>query len=205
MFFGQKHSKLSKIYSMEPRLYPFTTDRVEVVKKLVQKQQNHSKICMSAGISKNVKSWNLRCNWKIWSRIFSTDLGHMFEMNSGNEFRVMWRGTGPHEPRFPHDLVPIDLLKMYTVLIEYNSASDTKAPLLRFTPFNSKLKPEDVITTGQYMNYQTFRNSKFRLHLKNSFHSSHIDLKDTSDEFFFVFIGITRHVLMFREAFNNHF
>ena len=175
MFFDQKRSKPSEIYSMEPHLYPLTTDRVEVIKEFIQKHQNHSKICMSTGISKNVKSWDLLCNCRIWSRIFSTDLGHMFEMNSGKEFILMWSGTRPHDPRFAHDFVPIHSLRMYTDLIEYNSSSDTKAPLLRFSPFNSELKPEDVKTTGHYMNYQTFSTLKFRAHLKNWFHSSHID------------------------------
>ena len=55
---------------------------------------------------------------------------------------------------------------IYTALIEYNILGDTKNPLLRCFPFISKLKAGDIITTGQYMNYQTFRNLQFRPLLK---------------------------------------
>ena len=56
------------------------------------------------------------------------------------------------------------------------------------------------------MNYQTFSNLQFRPLLKNSFHSKHIDLRDPSGEKIpFVFVGITRLVLMFRKASNIHF
>ena len=55
------------------------------------------------------------------------------------------------------------------------------------------------------MNYQTFSNLQFRPLLKNSFHSIHIDLRDTSGEKIpFVSVGMTRLVLMFRKASNIH-
>ena len=93
-----------------------------------------------------------------------------------------------------------------TDLIEYNIVGNTKAPLHRCFPFISKLKSGDIITTGQYMNYQTISNLQFRPLLKNSSHSIHIDLRDTSSEKIpFVSVGITRLVLMFRKASNIHF
>ena len=53
------------------------------------------------------------------------------------------------------------------------------------------------------MNYHTFSNRQFRPLLKNSFHSIHIDLRDTSGEKTpFVSVGITRFVLMFQKASN---
>ena len=56
------------------------------------------------------------------------------------------------------------------------------------------------------MNYQTFSNLQFRPLPKNSFHSIHIDLRDTSGEKIpFVSVGITRLVLIFRKASNIHF
>ena len=56
------------------------------------------------------------------------------------------------------------------------------------------------------MNYQTFSNLQFRPLLKNSFHSIHIDLRDTSgDKIPFVSVGVTRFVLMFRKVINIHF
>ena len=95
---------------------------------------------------------------------------------------------------------------MYTDLIEYNIVGDTKASLLRCFPFISKLKSGDILTTGQYMNYQTFSNLQFRPLLKNSPNSIHIDLRDTSGEKTpFISVGITRLVLMFTRASNIHF
>ena len=117
----------------------------------------------------------------------------------------MLRGKGPHKPEFAYD-IRIHLLMTYTELIEYNIVGDTKAPLLRCFPFFSKLKPGDIVTTGQYMNYQTFSNLQFRPLLKNSFHSIHIDVRDTSGEKIpFLSVGITRLFLMFRKASNIDF
>ena len=90
---------------------------------------------------------------------------------------------------------------IYSDLVEYNIVGDTKAPLLRFFPFIWTLKGGDIITTGQYMNYQTFSDLQFRPLLNNSFHSILIDLRDTSDEKIpFAPVGITRLVLMFRKV-----
>ena len=54
---------------------------------------------------------------------------------------------------FAYDLVCVHFFMIYTDLIEYNIVGDKKAPLLRGFPFFSKLKAEDIITTGQYKNY----------------------------------------------------
>ena len=110
------------------------------------------------------------------------------------------QGKGPHEPKFAYDIVRIHSLMIYTDIVEYNIVGDTKAPLLRCFSFISKLKSGDVITFGQYMCYQPFSNLQFRRLLKNSFHSVHIDLRDTSGEKIpFVSVGITRLLLMFRK------
>ena len=116
------------------------------------------------------------------------------------------KGKGPHEPQFAYDIVPIFSLMIYSDLVEYNIVGDTKAPLLRHFPSISKLKGGDIITAGQYINYQTFSNLQFRPLLKNSFHSIHFDLRDTSGEKLpFVSVGITRLVLMFRKVSSIHF
>ena len=116
------------------------------------------------------------------------------------------KGKGPYEPQFANDSVRIPSLMIYSDLVEYNIVGDTETPLLRCFPFISKLKGGDIITTGQYMNYQTFSNLQFRPLLKNSFHSEHIDLRDTSVEKIpYVSVGITRLVLMFREVSSIHF
>ena len=95
---------------------------------------------------------------------------------------------------------------IYTDLIEHNIFGDTKAPLMRCFLFNSELKAGDSITTGQYLNYQTFSNLKFRSLLYNSFQSIHIDLRSTSGERIpLVSVGIARLVLMFRKASNIEF
>ena len=133
-------------------------------------------------------------------------MGHIFGNNVGNEFGKLMIGKGPHEPEFVHDIVLIHWLMIYSDIVEYNIVGDTKAPLLRCFLFISKLKGGDIITTGQYMNYQTFSNLQFRPLLKNSFHSIHINLRDPSGEKIpFVSVGITRLVLMFRKASNIHF
>ena len=112
-------------------------------------------------------------------------------------------GKRPHEPTFAYDSVRINSLMIYTEIVEYNIVGDTKAPLLRCSPFISKLKSGDIKTTGQYMNYQTFSNLPFRRLLRNIFHSIHIHLRDTSGEkISFVSVGITRLVLMFRKVFD---
>ena len=115
-------------------------------------------------------------------------------------------GKGPHKPLSAYDSVRIRSLMIYTDIVEYNIAGDTKAPLLRCFPFLSKVKSGHVITTGQYMNYQTFSNLQFRRLLKSSFHSVHIDLRDTSGEKIpFVSVGKTKIVLMFRKVSDFYF
>ena len=132
---------------------------------------------------------------------FSTDWGHIFGGDVRKDFGKLMSGKGPQEATFANDFVRINSLMIYTDIIEYNFVGDTKALLLRCFPFRSKLKSGDIITTGQYMNYQTFSKLQLRRLLKNSFHSRHIDLRDTSgEEVHFVSVGKTRLVLMFRKV-----
>ncbi len=137
--------------------------------------------------------------------IFSTDLGHIFGGDVRDDSGILMRGKEPHEPTFAYDIVRIHSLLIYTDIVEYNIVGDTKALLLRCFLLISKLKSGDIMTTGQYMNYQTFTNLQFRRLLKNSFHSIHIDLQDTSGEKIpFVLVGITRLALMFRKVSDIH-
>ena len=111
-----------------------------------------------------------------------------------------------NEPEFPYDIARINSFRMNTDLIEYKTVGDTKPPLKRCFPFISKLKSGDIITFGQYMNYQTFSNLQFGQLLKKSFHSIHIDLSDTSGgKTPFVSVGISRLVLMFKKASKSRF
>ena len=123
--------------------------------------------------------------------LFSTEMGHIFGSTVGNEFGVMLRGKGLHKPEFAYDIARINSLVIYTDLIEYNIVGDTKAPLMRFFPFFSKLKAGDIITTGEYMNYQTFSNLQSRPLLKNSFHVIYIDLRDTSGEKYPLYLSVS--------------
>ena len=173
---------------------------------LIHERHNHSENCNTVKVSRSPQKVDIYlANEKSGLVFFRTDQGHIFGSNVGTEFGEMLRGKGPHEPEFAYD-VRMHSLMIYTDLIEYNIVGDTKAPLLCCFPFVSKLKAGDNITTGQYMNYQTFSNLQFRPLLKNFFHSNHIDLRDTSGEkIHFVSVGITCFVLMFRKLSNIHF
>ena len=137
---------------------------------------------------------------------FSTDLWHIFGSIVGDKFGVMLRGKGPHKQEFANAIVhhtpSHDIHRPDWVQNRWrHKGSITVLPF-----FFSKLKSGDIITTGQYMSYQTFSNLQFRSLLKNSFHSIHIDSRDTSGaKIPFVFVYITRLVLMFRKASNIHF
>ena len=207
MFFDKKLSKPSEFYYLEPGLYPSITDIVEAMNILIQERHNHSENCIKVKVSRRTQKVQFKlANEGSGLAFLITVPGHTFGRIVGIEFGVMLRGKRPHKPEFAYDIVRIHSLMIYTDLIEYNFVGDTKVPLLCCFPFISKLKPGDIITTGQYMNYQTFSNRQFRPLLKNSFHSIRIDLRHTSAEKIpFVSVGITRLVLMFRKASNIHF
>ena len=206
-FFDEELLKSTSIYNLEPGLYTSITDIVEAMNGLIQERNNHNEACITVKVSRRTqKVVILLANDTTGLALSSTDLGHIFGNNVGNEFGVLIIGKGPHEPKFAYDIVRIHSLMIYSDLVEYNIVGYTKVPLLRCFPFISKLKAGDIITTGQYMNYQTFSNLQFRPLLKNSFHSIHIDLRDTSGEKIpFLSVGITRLVLMFRKVSNIHF
>ena len=206
-FFEEKVSKSTSTYNLEPGLYTSITDIVEAMNTLIQERNNHNETCITVKTSRRTqKVVIMLANDTSGLAFCSTDLGHIFGNNVENEFEVLMIGRGPHEPEFAYDIVRIHSLMIYSDLIEYNIVGDTRTHLLRCFPFISKLKGGDIVTTGQYKNYQTFSNLQFRPLLKNSFHSIHIDLRDTSSEKTpLVHVGITRLVLMFRKMSNNHF
>ena len=206
-FFDEKLSKFTSTYNLKPGLYTSITDIVEAMNTLIQERNNHNETCISVKVSRrSQKVVIILANDTSGLAFCSADLGHIFGNNVGNQFGVLMKGKGPHEPQFAYDIVRIHSLMIYGDLVEYSIVGDTKAPLLRCSPFISKLKGGDIITTGQYMNYQTFSNLEFRPLLKNSFHSIHIDLRDTSGEKVpFVSVRIARLVLMFRKVSSIHF
>ena len=191
-FFDKKLSKSSEFYYLEPDLYPSNTDIVEAMNTLIQGRHNHSENCIIVKVSRRTqKVETYIANEGSGPALFSTDLGHIFGSNVGNEVGVMLRGQGPHKPKFAYNLVRTHSSMIYTDLIEYKIVGDTKAPLLRCFPFILKLKSADIITTGQYMNYQTFSNLQFRPLLKNYFHSIHIDLRHTSCKKYPLYLSVT--------------
>ena len=194
MFFDKNFPKSSEFYYLETGVYPSITDIVEAMNILIQERHNHSENCIKVRVSRKTQKFEIYfANEASGLAFFSTDLGHIFGGNVGNDFGVMLRGKGAHKPEFAHNIVRIHSLIIYADLIEYNIVGDTKVPLLRCFPFISKLKSADIITTGQYMIYQTFSNLQFRPLLKNSFNSIHIDLRDTSvQKIPFVSVGIAR-------------
>ena len=113
--------------------------------------------------------------------IQSGDLSHIFGCDlEQNQTGVIMKGKGPHYPQCSSDIMRTPSLMIYSDFIEYNIVGDTKTPLLHCIPFDSKVKNGDMISTGQYMNYQSFKNLQFEKLLKNSFHSIIIELRDTT-------------------------
>ena len=207
MFFDEKLPKSTSTYNLEPGLYTSITDIVEAMNRLIQERNNHNETCITVKVSRRMqKVVTMLANDTSGLSFCSTDWGHVFGNNVGNEFGVLMIGKGPHEPEFAYDIVRIHSFITYSDLVEYSIVGETKVPLLRCFPFISKLKGGDIITSGQYFNYQTFSNLQFRPLLKILFHSIHIDLRDTSGEKKpFVSVGFTRLVLMFGKMSNIHF
>ena len=139
-------------------------------------------------------------------------MGHVFNSNVGNEFRVMLRRKGAHKQESAHDIVRIHSVMIYTDLIEYTIVGNTEAFLLRCFLFLSQLKAGKNITTAEHMNYQTknmnyqtFSSSQFGPLLKNFFHTIQNYFRDTSGKKTPLISGTTCLVLMFRKTSNNHF
>ena len=202
MFYDEKISKTTEAYCLEPGLYSSITDIVEAMNTLIQERNNHRDNCITIKVSRVTQKVKVYlANEESSLAFFSTDLGHIFGGDVRNDSGILMRGKEPLEPTIAYDIVRIHSLMIYTDIVEYNIVGDTRPTLLRGFPFISKIKSGDITTTGQYMNYQTFSNLQFRRLLKNSFHSIHIDLRDTSGEKIpFVLVGITRLVLMFRNV-----
>ena len=176
LFFEKKHSKLSEFLYRDPGVCPSNTDIVENLNTLVQERHNHNESCITVQVSRRTQNEGYRL------ALFIRILGHIFDSNVGNELGVMLRGKGPHKPKIAYEIFRIHFLLIEADLIEYNVFDDTKTPLLRCFLCISKVRTGDLITAGQYMKYQTFINWQFRPLLKNSFHSIHTDLRDTSGE-----------------------
>ena len=206
LFYDETLSKTTEAYYLEPGLYSSITDVVEGKNTLIQEGNNHRDTCITIKVSRVTQKVKVYlANEESSLVIFSIDLGHIIGGDVRTDSGMLMRGKKPHEPSFAYGIVRIHSRMIYIDIVEYNIVGDTKAPLLRCFPFISKLRSGDIITTGQNKNYQTFSNLQFRRLLKNSFHSIHLDLQDTSGENTpFVSVGINRLFLMFRKVSDIH-
>ena len=143
--FDEKLSKSTSTYNLEIRLYTSITNIVKTMNRLIQERNNHNETCITVKVSRRTqKVVIMLANDTSGLAFYSTDLGHVFGNNVGNDFGVLMLGKGPHEPEFAHDIVRIPSLTIYNDLVEYNNVGDIKAPLLRCFPFISKLKGETL-------------------------------------------------------------
>ena len=110
-----------------------------------REQQPQRNLHNSQGFPQNAKCCKYSCKYTSCLSFCSTDLGHIFGNNVGNEFGIMMIRKKPHEPEYDYDLVHIHSLMIYSDLVEYNNV-----PLLRCFPFISKKNRRDFIITGQY-------------------------------------------------------
>ena len=196
---------------IEPGLYPSIVDIVvamndKVRKRIGAQKYEHNGINVSVDKITQKIAIHLPEDQSVFI-IQCADLSHIFRCDlEQNQTGVVLKGKGPHYPQYSYDIIRIHSLMIYSDIIEYDVVGDTKTPLLRCIPFIFKVKTEDIISIGQYMNYQSFTNLKFKKLLKNSFHSIKIELRDTTGEKFpFLSVGITRVVLLFRKISDNHF
>ena len=90
---------------------PFITDILEAMNTIIQERHNHSESCITVKVSPRTQKVGIYLADEGYGLAFlSTDLGHIFGSNVGNEFGVMLRGKGPHKPEFACDFVRIHSL-----------------------------------------------------------------------------------------------
>ena len=98
---------------------------------LIEERHNRSENCITVKVSRRTQKVEIYlANERPGLAFYSTDMGHIFGSNVGNEFGVILRGKGPHRPEFANDLVHIHSLMIYMDPVEYNVVGDTKTSLL---------------------------------------------------------------------------
>ena len=130
----------------------------------IQEREKYEKTPIKLHVNKITQRISLRFpNQNSLLVIFSADLCRVFGVEEAvYGLGVFMSGAGPHFPKFPYDLVRTNTLILCNDIVEYNIVGDTKAALLRCIPFISKVKNGDIISTGQYKNYQSFLNLQFK-------------------------------------------
>ena len=107
-FVDEKFSKSTSTYNLEPGLYTSNTDIVEAMNRLIQERNNHNETCITVKVSRRTqKVVIMLANDTSGLAFCSIDLGRIFGNNVGNEFGVLMKRKGPHEPEFAYDIVRI--------------------------------------------------------------------------------------------------
>ena len=128
----KQFSKSSKFYYLELGLYPSITNIVQAMNTLIQECCNHSENFITEMSRRTQKVEICFANERSDLEFFSTNLGHIFGSNVGNDFEVMLRGNRTQKIILSDAFVRINHLIIYRDLIEYNIIGDNKAPLLSF-------------------------------------------------------------------------
>ena len=83
-----------------------------------EERHNHIENCITIKVCRRTQKVEIYlANEGSGLAFFSTDLGHIFRRNVGNEFGVMLREKGPHKPEFAYDIVRIHSLMIHTDMI----------------------------------------------------------------------------------------
>ena len=108
---------------------------------LLQDRNNISDTCIKTKLRGWRKKTELHlANGETSIAVSFTELGHLFGGDVWKGLRLLMRGEGFHKPIFALDFVRIRSLLIYTDIVKYNIVGDTKAPLLCWFLFISKLK-----------------------------------------------------------------
>ena len=90
--FDEKLSKSTSTYNLEPGLYTSITNIVEAMNTLIQERNNHNETCITVKVSRrSQKVVIILANDTSGLAIRSTDFGHIFSNNVGNQFRVLMK------------------------------------------------------------------------------------------------------------------
>ena len=167
-FFDTKRSSLSKFYYLEPVFYFSKTDNIWAMNAFVQEKPSRTKTVSESKSPEEHKNFKFSVGSFLPSVAFScSDLVWTLESNVVKDFRVLFRSNWHHKPMFAWDNVGIHFLVMYVFPMNFNFVGDPEAPLLLYLPFISKVKRGNFVTSGQYMNFQTFSTLQCRLLQKN--------------------------------------
>ena len=90
--FDKKLPKSTSTYSIQPRLYTSITDIVEAMNTLIQERNNHNENCITVKVFRRTqKVVIMLANHTSGLAFCSTDLGHIFGNNVGNQFGVLMK------------------------------------------------------------------------------------------------------------------